>query len=87
MANNKSTPPATVKTDTQENNVVEKPVATANEDNEPRYTVSELAANAGKLFSTRPECIEAALKLEKKDECTIKQAEEIVKKFLERKVE
>lgn len=50
------------------------------------YPVSELAANAKKIFGTRPECVTAALKAAGKSECTILKAKEIVDKFLKREV-
>lgn len=50
------------------------------------YPVSELAANAKKIFGTRPECVTAALKAAGKSECTIPKAKEIVDKFLKREV-
>ncbi len=50
------------------------------------YPVSELAANAKKVFGTRQECVAAALKAAGKTECTVTEAKEIVKKFLKREV-
>lgn len=53
---------------------------------ESSYTAGELAANARKLFGTRPECVMAALKAAGKQECTVPEAEGIVKKYLKREV-
>lgn len=50
------------------------------------YPVSELAANAKKVFETRQECVAAALKAAGKTECTVTEAKEIVEKFLKREV-
>ena len=52
----------------------------------PVYPASEIAANAGKLFGTRQECVAAALKAAGKTECTVLEAKEIVEKFLKREV-
>lgn len=53
---------------------------------EPVYTAGEFAANAGKIFGTRQECVVAALKAVGKSECTVSEAKEIVGKFLKREV-
>lgn len=53
---------------------------------ESAYSVSELAANAKKIFGTRQECVAAALKAAGKTECTVTEAKEIVGKFLRREV-
>lgn len=50
------------------------------------YSVSELAANAKKVFGTRQECVAAALKAAGKTECTVEEAKKIVEKFLKREV-
>lgn len=50
------------------------------------YTVKELAEQADILFGTRPECIMAALRTEKKTEFTVDEARNLVKKFLKREV-
>lgn len=50
------------------------------------YPAGELAANAKKVFGTRPECVAAALKAAGKTECTVMAAKEIVNKFLKREV-
>ncbi len=50
------------------------------------YSVSELAANAKKVFGTRQECVAAALRTAGKTECTVTEAKEIVEKFLKREV-
>ena len=54
---------------------------------EPVYSVSELAANAKKVFGTRKECVLAALRSARKSECTVSEAKGIVEKFLKREVE
>lgn len=51
------------------------------------YKVSELAENAAHLFKTKPECVTAALKAEKKETATVAEAKAIVAKFLEKEVE
>ncbi len=50
------------------------------------YMAGELAANARKLFGTRPECVMAALKAVGRRECTVSEAEGIVKKYLKKEV-
>ena len=50
------------------------------------YTAKELAEQADTLFGTRPECIMAALRTEKKTEFTVDEARDLVKKFLKREV-
>lgn len=50
------------------------------------YSASELAANAKQVFGTRQECVAAALKAAGKTECTIAEANEIVKRFLKKEV-
>ncbi len=50
------------------------------------YPVSELAANAKKIFGTRQECVSAALRAAGRTECTVPEAKEIVKKFLAKEV-
>jgi len=50
------------------------------------YSVNELAANARKVFETRQECVEAALKAARKTECTVSEAKKIVEKFMKREV-
>ena len=51
------------------------------------YPVSELAANAKKVFGVRQECVEAALKAAEKTECTVTEAKGIVEKFMKREVQ
>ena len=53
---------------------------------ESTYSVNELAANAGKIFKTRQECVAAALKAVGKTECTVTEAKKIVEKFMKREV-
>lgn len=53
---------------------------------EPTYPVSELAANAKKLFGTRQECAEAALRAAGKTGCTVAEAKGIIEKFLRKEV-
>ena len=53
---------------------------------ESAYPVSELAANAKKIFGTRQECVSAALKASGKTECTVSEAKVIVEKFLKKEV-
>lgn len=50
------------------------------------YPVSELAANARKLFGTRQECVAAALRAAGKSECTVSEARTVVEKFLKKEV-
>ena len=63
-----------------------KPEAKANRPVESEYKVSELAENAKNLFGTRPECVTAALKAAEKVTCTVSEAKDIVKAFLEKEV-
>lgn len=51
------------------------------------YPVTELAANARKVFGVRQECVEAALKAAGKTKCTVTEAKEIVEKFMKREVQ
>ena len=51
------------------------------------YLAGELAANARKIFGTRPECVAAALKAAGKSACTVSEAKEIVERFLKREVQ
>ncbi|MCM1559642.1 MAG: hypothetical protein NC123_08860 [Butyrivibrio sp.] len=53
---------------------------------ESAYPVSELAANARKIFGTRQECVSAALRAAGKTECTVSEAKTIVEKFLKKEV-
>ena len=50
------------------------------------YTCNELSANAKKVFGTRPECVEAALKAAGKEDYTVDEAKQVVKNFLKREV-
>lgn len=50
------------------------------------YSAGELAANARKIFGTRQECVEAALRSADKTECTVSEAKKIVEKFLKKEV-
>ncbi len=50
------------------------------------YPASDLAANAKKVFGTRPECVSAALRNAGKTECTVSEAKVIVEKFLKKEV-
>jgi len=59
----------------------------AQKSREAIYTVSEFAANARKIFKTKPECVAAALKAARKSECTISEAKEIVGRFLKKEVQ
>lgn len=52
----------------------------------PIYLAEELAGNARNIFNTRQECVSAALEAAGKEECTVAEAKEIVKKFLEKEV-
>lgn len=60
--------------------------------NEPKaeiksaYSVSDLAANAKKIFGTRQECVLAALRAAGKAEYTVPEAKIIVEKFLKKEV-
>jgi len=54
---------------------------------ESAYPVSDLAANAKKIFGTRQECVLAALRAAGKTECTVSEAKAIVEKFLKKEVE
>lgn len=53
---------------------------------ESAYPVSDLAANAKKIFGTRQECVSAALRAAGKTECTVSEAKTIVGKFLKKEV-
>lgn len=53
---------------------------------EPAYPVSGFAGSARSLFGTRPECVVAALKAAGKQEYTMTEAKEIVKRFLKKEV-
>ena len=53
---------------------------------ESAYPVSELAANAKKIFGTRQECVSAALRAAGKTECKVSEAKKIVEKFLKKEV-
>lgn len=50
------------------------------------YPVNDLAANAGKIFKTRQECVVAALRAAGKTECTVSEAKKIVDDFLKKEV-
>jgi hypothetical protein len=50
------------------------------------YAVSELAANAKKIFGERPECVTAALRFAGKATCTVSEAKKIVEEFMKREV-
>ena len=49
------------------------------------YSAEELA-NAPQMFGTRKECVAAALKYYGKKEATVKEAQELVRKFLSKEV-
>lgn len=53
---------------------------------EPAYSVNELAANAKRIFGTRQECVDAALKASGKTESTVSEAKKIVGNFLKKEV-
>jgi hypothetical protein len=53
---------------------------------ESEYSVSELAANAKKLFGKRPECVTAALTFAGKTTCTVSDAKKIVEDFMKKEV-
>ena len=72
--------PEEIKTEESSEAAVKEP------DQESAYTVEELAANAGRIFGTRQECVEAALKSVEKAECTVSEAKELVDKFLKKEV-
>lgn len=55
-------------------------------ESESVYKIDELAANAGRIFGTKPECVRAALNAAGKSESTVSEAAEIVKKFLKKEV-
>ena len=67
-------------------NATAKTEAKANRPVESEYKVSELAENAKNLFGMRPECVTAALKAADKATCTVSEARDIVKAFMEREV-
>lgn len=52
----------------------------------PVYSSRELMDNAKDIFNTRQECVGAALKAAGKEECTVAEAKEIVRKFLKKEV-
>lgn len=56
------------------------------EKKESVYKISELAANARKLFNTRQECVVVALKAGGKMEYTTSEAKTIIEKFLKKEV-
>lgn len=49
------------------------------------YSAEELA-NAPQMFGTRKECVAAALKFYGKKEATVKEAQELIRKFLGKEV-
>lgn len=51
------------------------------------YTVEELAVNAKEVFGTNYECVVAALKAANISQCTVSEAKETVKVFLEKEVQ
>jgi len=53
---------------------------------ESAYPVSDLAANAKKIFGTRQECVVVALNAAGKSEYMVSEANKIVEKFLKREV-
>lgn len=52
---------------------------------EPAYSAEELS-NAADRFGTRKECVAAALKYYGKDRATVKEAKELINKFLSKEV-
>lgn len=52
---------------------------------EPVYSAEELS-NAADRFGTRKECVAAALKYYGKDRATVKEAKELINKFLSKEV-
>ncbi len=50
------------------------------------YDAKDLAENAEVLFSTRPECVTAALKAADIVTCTVEKARTIVREFLSKEV-
>ena len=52
---------------------------------EPAYSAEELS-NAADRFGTRKECVAAALKYYGKDRATVKEAKELVNKFMSKEV-
>lgn len=73
--------------------IAEKQVETGQEpknklkaEKESVYSVSDLAANAKKIFGTRQECVSAALRAVGKTGYTVSEAKVIVENFLKREV-
>lgn len=54
--------------------------------NEPQYPVEELLANAEALFQVKPEILKGALHGLAKAKLTIGEAQNLIDKFLKRKV-
>ncbi len=50
------------------------------------YKISELAAQARRLFGTTPEAVTAALRMAGKEAASVEEAGEIVRAFLDREV-
>jgi len=53
---------------------------------ETEYDITEFAAASENLFSTAPECVIAAFRLEGKTKATKKEAQRIVSAFLKKEV-
>lgn len=70
---------------------VQKEKATENEviapkQEEPKYTIDELAAASGR-FGVRPECVVAAMRFNGLSESSLTEAKKIVETFMKREVE
>ena len=55
--------------------------------NDGKYSVADLAGAARTRFGATPELVTVALQAEGKTEATVSEAEAIIKKFMERKVQ
>ena len=53
---------------------------------EVRYSISDFAGQAAKMFGTTPEAVTVALRLAGKESATIDEAKAAVKEFLEKEV-
>ena len=53
---------------------------------DPMYKAKELVENAVSVFGVKPECVEAALKVNNIEECSVNEAKEILFKYLKKEV-
>lgn len=64
----------------------EEGAMTAPQFKESVYMVSELAACSKELFGTRSECVTASMKEAGKERAAVKEAREIIQRFLSKEV-